>query len=161
MKKLSNLLAALVFVSLVIFISCTTDSGGTDPEDPLETQAALLSGTWTTTANQVLYQGSPSTDGDWANFTLTITNATTSGGDYSTSGVPAGFEDVWDAAGTWTFANSSGTIITRATSNGGNAGPVDITVVAGETSLELSFNNTGTLGRTAGIEGTWKFTMNQ
>ncbi len=156
MKKLSNLLAALVFVSLVIFISCTSDSGTPDPVDPLETQAELLTGTWTTTANQVLYQGSPSTDGDWSNFTLTISNATTAGGSYATGGVPAGFEDVW-GSGTWTFANDQGTVVTRS----GTAGNVDITVVVSANSLQLDFNNTGTLGRTNGIEGTWRFTMSK
>ncbi len=157
MKKLSNLLAALVFVSLVIFISCSSDSGGTDPVDPLVTQAELLAGTWTTTANQVNYQGSPPTDSDWSAFTLTI-SGDENGGSYSTEGVPTNFEDVW-ADGTWTFANTSGTKITRDAV--GNAGAIEITVVVSANSLQLDFNNTGTLGRTAGIEGVWRFTMSK
>lgn len=150
MKKLSNLLAALVFVSLVIFIGCSSDSGGTDEVDPLQTQADLLNGSWSATANQVLYAGSPSTDGDWSGFSLTISGATTTGGNYSVAGVPPNFEDVWDPnGGSWTWGNDAGTVINR--------GAVSISVVVSETALELSFDNTGTLGRTAGIEGAWKF----
>ncbi|MEP1094818.1 MAG: hypothetical protein ABJG78_06885 [Cyclobacteriaceae bacterium] len=149
MKKLSNLLAALVFVSLVIFIGCSSDSGGGGDVDPRQTQADLLNGTWTAAANQVFYGGSPSKDGDWSAFTLTITNPTVNGGGYQAGGVPAGFEEVWATQGNWTFANDAGTVINR--------GDVDISVVVSASSLELSFNNTGTLGRTSGIEGTWKF----
>ncbi|MEP5612777.1 MAG: hypothetical protein ABJP45_11035 [Cyclobacteriaceae bacterium] len=150
MKKLSNLLAALVFVSLVIFIGCSSDSGGGGTVDPLQTQADLLNGSWTASANQVFYAGSPSTDGDWSTFSLTISGATTTGGSYTVSGVPAGFEDVWNpAGGSWTWGNTAGTVVDR--------GDVDISVVVSASSLELNFDNTGTLGRTSGIEGAWKF----
>ena len=92
MKKLSNVLAALVFVSLVIFISCTSDSG-TDVVDPKVAQAALLVDVWDAIPAQVVYNtGNP--DVPWDNFSLTISNATTSGGSYSASSTPAGFEDV-------------------------------------------------------------------
>jgi len=152
MKKLSNLLAALVFVSLVIFIGCSSDSGGGGDVDPRQTQADLLNGTWTATANQVLYEGSPSTDGDWSGFTLTITNPTVNGGGYQAAGVPAGFEDVWPSQGNWTFSNDAGTAISR-------DGEVTVSLVVSASTLELTFDIADTSGRTAGIVGDWKFTM--
>ncbi len=158
MKKLSNLLAALVFVSLVIFISCNSSGGDDDPVDPLQTQLDLISGTWTTSTNEVLRGGTPPDDSDWGSFTLTISNGNiTTGGDYSTTNVPAGFEDVWPSQGSWTWQNTQGTIITRGAS--GNAQAVNLTVVAGTNTLQISFNNTGLVGRTSGIEGAWTFNM--
>ena len=91
MKKLSNLLAALVFVSLVIFIGCSSDSGTTpEVEDPQEVQAALLQDTWSVDAANIVYNTGVPTD-DWSAFELSITGASASGGSYSTSGVPSGF----------------------------------------------------------------------
>jgi hypothetical protein len=151
MKKLSNLLAALVFVSLVIFMSCGSDSG-TDPVDPADAQAALLQDSWTVNASQVVYEnGNP--DVDWTGFTLSITGASASGGSYSVSGVPTGFESVWPSCGTWTFNNNNIDELLRCDNI-----VMDVSSVS-ETSLTLTFNVPDTGGRTAGIAGSWSFTF--
>lgn len=151
MKKLSNLLAALVFVSLVIFISCTSDPGATP--DPLADQAALLLGGWTVNASQIGYNGGTSPDGDWSNFSLTISNATADGGSYATSGVPDGFSNVW-ASGSWSFNNDDIDEVLRTPDNI----VMDVSSVT-ETSLTLEFTVVNDGGRTAGIAGDWSFTF--
>lgn len=158
MKKLSNLLAALVFGSLVIFMSC---GGGGDTPAPTaaELQAALLTGgTWSAATTDVTYDGGPS-DADWTGFTLTLTGDAANGGTYSTgSTTPAEFEDVWPASGGWSFANDAGTSILR---TGGNAGDVTMTVSAiTETSLTLTFTVADPSARVSGIyDEPWSFTF--
>lgn len=153
MKKLSNLLAALVFVSLVIFISCSSDS--TDPADPLADQAALLNGAWNVSDVGYISGGLP--DVPWTGFTLTISNATSTGGSYATSNVPDGFSDVWPSSGTWTFdtdASSTGRVITR--SDGVSISISNLT----DNSATLSFD-IATAGRISGIDGDWDFDFTQ
>lgn len=151
MKKLSNLLAALVFVSLVIFISCSSD-GGT-PVDPAVVQAELLSGSWSVNQSQIGYDGGTSPDGDWSSFALSVTaNADGSGGSYSASGVPDGFSNVWANSGTWTFNGTDVDEIVRTPDNL----VLDINSVTA-TSLTLEFTVVDDGGRTAGIAGVWTF----
>ena len=50
MKHLKHLLAALVFVSIIVFTSCGGGKGG-DNIDPAEEQAEKLSATWTLDAS--------------------------------------------------------------------------------------------------------------
>ena len=150
MKKLSNLLAALVFVSLVIFISCSSDSG--TEVDPKDTQAALLQDSWDVNSSQVVYNsGNP--DVTWDGFSLNITNASANGGNYSASGVPTGFEEVWPSSGSWTFNNDNIDELLRS-----DGVVMDISAVT-ETSLTLTFDIPDTGGRTSGIAGTWSFTF--
>ena len=115
MKRVSNLLAALVFASLVIFMSC--GGSGDDPSPSAgEDQANELVGTWTV-SNAPTYGGS--TEGIWTGFTLTISNVSEGsggvwGGDFAVSGIPAGYGQVWGGAendtnvsGSWSFASAS------------------------------------------------------
>ena len=155
MKKLSSLLAALVFVSLVVFISCG-DSGGDDPGtvDPLIEKADFFQNAWTVNASQISYKGNPP-DESWEGFQLTISDATTTGGNYSTgTTVPDGFSTVWPSSGNWTWNNTSGTEILR-------DGSLPITVSnLTINSVTLSFTIPETSGgRTSGIEGAWSFTF--
>ncbi len=151
MKKLTNLLAALVFVSLSIFMSCGKDDGP-GVVDPLVGQAELLQRSWTVNHSDVRYdQGVP--DVSWEGFSLTITNASTEGGSYQTSGVPDGFASVWPATGTWTFNNTTGSEMLR-------DGTVVMSVInLSESTATLAFNIASTGGRTAGIAGAWQFTF--
>lgn len=149
MKKLSNLLAALVFVSLVIFISCSSDPG--TPVDPLQVQAELLSGSWTVNASGIGYNNGTSPDGDWSGFSLSITNATSSGGGFDVSGVPDGFSNVW-SDGSWTYNNDQIDELLRSPDNL----IIDVTAVT-ENSLTLEFTVVNDGGRTAGIAGDWSF----
>jgi hypothetical protein len=159
MKKLSNLLAALVFGSLVIFMSC--NKKGSDPvKTAAEIQAALLTaGQWSTATSNVTYDGGPS-DANWTNFKLTFTG-TANGGTYSTGGTtPTDFEDVWPASGNWTFKNDAGTKINR---TGGSAGDIELTVSSvTETSLTITFLVSDPTARVSGIyDETWSFTFSK
>ena len=147
MKRLSNLLAALVFASLVIFMSC--GGGGDDPApDPLIEVAANFSGTWAPTrvddpegVNQL---------STWSDFRLTVTG-TENGGTYSTgTTTPAGFEAVWPASGTWSWGDTTGGSVTR--------GGVTMTTAITATQITLTFEITGA-ARANSINGEWTFVM--
>ena len=153
MKRLSNLLAALVFASLVIFMSC--GGGESDPPiDPLQDEVDNLTvaGGWSAPSNVTTDGGTP--DGDWSSFSLTFTGST-SGGSYSVSNVPDGFGDVW-SSGSWVFGNDSGTVITK-TQNGVET---DMTASISGSQLTLQFDVAEPTARTNGIAGTWVFTFN-
>lgn len=152
MKRLSNLLAALVFASLVIFMSC--GGGGDDPApDPLDEISADLTVTGWATPTTVQTDGGTA-DGDWSNFTINFTG-TKDGGTYTVSGVPTGFSDVW-ANGSWTFGNATGSVITKV--QGGVT--TDMTASISENSLSLEFDVTASSARTNGIAGEWTFVFN-
>ena len=158
MKRLSNLLAALVFASLVIFMSC--GGGGDEPAPTVEELAAqdLLNKTWTVNASSITYDGSVP-DGDWSEFTLSFSGGAT-GGSYTTANVDSsdpGFSDVWPSSGSWEFivANDRVTGIRRTNDN------VEMTGTISESSLTLTFTvpdpNTA---RTTGLyDAPWAFTF--
>lgn len=148
MKRLSNLLAALVFASLVIFMSC--GGGGDDPApDPLIEVAANFSGTWAPTS--VSDPDGVNQLSTWTDFRLTVTG-TESGGTYTTgSTTPPGFEAVWPASGTWSFADTNGQEISR-------DGSLSVTSAITATQITLSFTITGA-GRANSINGDWTFVM--
>jgi hypothetical protein len=151
MKRLSNLLAALVFASLVIFMSC---GGGSEdpPPDPLVEVVANLKGTaWSPSTVQT---DGGAADGDWSGFGINF-SGDIDGGSYTVSGVPDGFSDVW-ANGNWTFKNASGSVITKV--QGGVT--TDMTAAISEGSLSLSFEVAEPSGRTNGIAGNWTFVFN-
>ncbi|MEO9872692.1 hypothetical protein [Ekhidna sp.] len=153
MKRLSNLLAALVFASLVIFMSC--GGGGDDPApDPLADDLANLtvSGGWSNPTTVTTDNGTA--DGVWTTFGISFTG-TVDGGTYTVSNVPDGFSDVW-ADGTWTFGNDNGSVITRV--QGGVT--TDITASIADGSLTLTFDVTESGARTSGISGEWTFVFN-
>ncbi|MEQ8629168.1 hypothetical protein [Ekhidna sp.] len=152
MKQLSNLLAALVFASLVIFMSCGGGGGDDGPSDlEIAVDNLTISGGF---SNPTTVQTDGGTaDGDWSTFGITFTGSV-DGGSYTVSNVPAGFEDVW-ANGTWTI-NDAATVITR------TQGGVDTDIVAsiGEGSLTLEFDVADPTARTSGIAGEWTFVFN-
>ncbi|MEQ6166462.1 hypothetical protein AAOE16_04655 [Ekhidna sp. MALMAid0563] len=152
MKQLSNLLAALVFASLVIFMSCGGGGGDDGPSDlEIAVDNLTISGGF---SNPTTVQtGGGTADGDWSTFGITFTGSV-DGGSYTVSNVPAGFEDVW-ANGTWTI-NDAATVITR------TQGGVDTDIVAsiGEGSLTLEFDVADPTARTSGIAGEWTFVFN-
>ena len=134
MKRLSNLLAALVFASLVIFMSC--GGGGSDPAPSVEELAAedLVGKTWTVDATTITFN-SEVPQGDWDNFTLSFSGDAT-GGTYETDGVPDGFADVWPASGNWSFVlNGAGTSVESILRDG----EVSMSSFISEASLTLTF----------------------
>ena len=148
MKKLSNLLFALSVFALIIFVSCGKDEA--PPPDPLADQAELLGRVWDVTVANITYEGGVP-DGDWTGFSLTISNASATGGNYSTgSTTPQGFSDVWPSSGSWTFNDDNKNEILRSDDI-----LMDVSVTS--SSLQLVFDVPETAGRTAGIAGTWSF----
>ncbi|WP_370086627.1 hypothetical protein [Ekhidna sp.] len=160
MKRLSNLLAALVFASLVIFMSC--GGGGSDPGPSVgETQASLFEGTWNVSGNPT-YDNQ--TEGTWTGFTLTISGIAEGsngvwGGNFTASGIPSGYGEVWGGAsdatsvsGTWAFESAT-SVNTVIRSNDG----VEVTITPSTTSLSTQFTVAST-ARTSGIfDELWVF----
>lgn len=154
MKKLTQLLTALVFGSLMIFISC--GGGGDDGPDEVDGRIEL--------GNNLVsvVSGSPSSvtfDGaardEWDSFSIAFTFDGTSAGTYTVSGVPTndGADAVWgasDATGTWAF-NDDGSVIT-------GSGISDLTPSITANSVSLTFSNDAAGGRAAAFEGAWVFT---
>lgn len=157
MKRLSNLFAALVFASLVVFMSC---GGGDDPPAPTveELAAADLTGkTWTVDASSITYNGNVP-DGNWSSFTLSFSGDAT-GGSYTASGVDtsdSGFSDIWPASGTWSFITSGSNVTGISRSDG-----IDMTGTISGTSLTLTFTVPDpSTGRTAGLyDAPWAFSF--
>lgn len=154
MKRLSNLLAALVFASLVIFMSC---GGGKDDPGPTPEEVAaenLVGKTWSVNASSITFDGNVP-DGDWSSFTLSFSGSA-SGGSYTASGVPTDFEDVWPASGSWEFlTNGSGAV------TGIDRGDVEMTGTIAESSLTLNFTVPDPSGaRTSGLyDAPWAFSF--
>lgn len=162
MKKLSNLLAALVFASLVVFMSC--GGGGDDPgPSDLETAANNLTITsgWSnpTTVNT---DGGAADAGSstWDNFSITFSGGV-EGGSYTVAGVPEGFGDVW-SNGTWVFAqNNDGDLVSSAITKTQNSTPTNVDITVSASSLTMSFSvaatNAARLSETSDIAGSWIF----
>lgn len=148
MKQLSQLLTALVFCSLMIFISCGKKDKN-DPIDPVDEVGEKLVSTWE--MSSVTVDGTARDE--WADFTLTIAyNPADNTGTYTTSGVPtnAGADVVWPSSGTFSLAVGSTTSATR------NDGVV-ITVTVSDTGLDLRFPISGSGDRVSTFDGAWQF----
>ena len=150
MKHLKHLLAALVFVSLIVFTSCGGGKGGDGNPNPAADQAEKLVATWTLAANGAKLE-SQAVDG-WTGFTLTFTGDE-DGGNYSTTNVALNSEAVWPASGTWSFdGDDIGRILRE---NDGVS--INISSVTA-TTLTLAFNiNTAVRG--SSVDGNWTFTF--
>lgn len=154
MKHLKHLLAALVFVSLIIFSNCGGGgSGGNDP-DPTDVQGDKLAQSWTLVANGALVGNPGETQDEWNGFTLDITyESDNKGGNYSTSNSVS--SDVWPSSGTWEFDGNDIGMVLR--SDGVEINVFSLNSTA--TSLTLKFNiSTGSrTGRISSVEGDWTF----
>ncbi|MEO9485335.1 MAG: hypothetical protein ABJG47_17890 [Ekhidna sp.] len=160
MKRLSNLLAALVFASLVIFMSC--GGGGDDPGPSVgETQAGIFEGTWAVSGDPIFGDGP---EADWTGFTLTISGAAEGansvwGGNYSASGIPTGYGEVWggtstetSVSGSWAF--QSATNVSTVIRGGDN---VEIVITPSTSALSMQFT-VASPARTSGIfDEQWTF----
>lgn len=121
MKYLLNILTSVSFLSLTIFIACGGGDGGDDGSSTSarQVQAEKLQGTWaadfSSNENAITFDGQGRAE-DWSGFTLNITNATESGGSFTTSGAPSGDgATIWPSSGSWSFTGDGETVdsITR------------------------------------------------
>ncbi|MFY0601891.1 MAG: hypothetical protein JXR03_19610 [Cyclobacteriaceae bacterium] len=156
MKKFTQLLTALVFGSLMIFISCGPDK----KKDPVEPDARIEIG-----ENFVkVASGAPDevtfdtdTRSEWSTLNLTLTfDSDTFDGTYTVTGVPdnEGSDAVFGAEGTsgsWSFDGTSTSAITL---NG-----IAMTATVTDSKVTLTFNNEPG-NRVAAFEGDWKFVWN-
>jgi len=157
MKRVSNLLAALVFASLVIFMSCGGDDDSSGPTDSEVNAEILNNTTWVVPDGNSVRYGDGVSEGDWENFELTITNATSTGGSYSVSGVPEGYEEIWPGpSGSWTFDDDNGEDITRNDN-------ISIDITVSETQFTLNFLIPDPAGSTSRVSGlydqNWNFSL--
>lgn len=160
MKQFTRILAALVFASLVIFISCKKKKGG-DP-DPLEERAKLFaSATWVPGTINLKNEGERE---EWADFKLTFTNnynAEQGAGQYILEGVPSadGADAVLGANGThtWRFEESNKKVILVDIGNGEEARLFEIAVSTEQIFFQVLVDGSGS--RVAGFEGTWIFNL--
>lgn len=162
MKRLSNLLAALVFASLVIFMSCGGDGDG-DPEltTAQEKSIQLTDGAWTVDAANVRF-GTEISDFDWSGFSVTFNLASTGGtsGSYTsnvgsvtptdTSGGGQDATALWAATGgSWTMGADGNSL----TKDGVTLTISQLT----DTNLTVTFTVTSP-ARTAGVfDAVWTF----
>lgn len=158
MKRITQLLTALVFCSLIIFISC----GGDDDSntDPLDEVGTALEKTWTVTS-ATLDNASRS---EWtdAGFTITVSDfdSKSNSGTISFANIPSydGASDVWGEEGTWTFGSTTSSPYTIVR-------PDDVSMsvtfdAANPTSVTLAFDIESTStssSRVAGFTGSWVF----
>jgi len=154
MKKATQLLTTLVFLSLSIFVSCGGEDAVTPPDVRIA-QGALATGTFS--------ESGVSADGtsreEWDGFSLTMTyDATTFTGGFTATGVPSndGASAVWPASGTWTFGGTAAAPeLNTIVRNDGVR--MDANVSA--TALTLVFNIPEAPART--FDGAWTFSFSK
>ena len=149
MKRVLDLLTALVFISLVVFISCNKGGGGDDGPTPEEEQVAKLVGTWNLVSGGAQLGTTPRTE--WEGLSGVL-SGDVNGGTIAMSGVPSdpGASDVWPSSISWTFGGS----ITEVVRDDG----VTMNVTVTETTLDVRFTITGS-GRIEGFDGAWSFSF--
>lgn len=147
--------AILLIGSLLVFSSCDLGCGCGDPiEGPLqeETDILTLAGGWSKPVS-VLSDTGVTSDG-WSDFAIEFFGRE-SGGHYTVSNVPEGFEDVL-ADGVWHFGNESGTVLIRIQNEVET--PMSVTISSGE--LSMAFDVDDKSGVNEGIGGSWVFVFN-
>jgi len=150
MKRVTDLLTALVFVSLTIFISCNK-GGGDDPGPSAEEeQVAKLVGTWALATDGAVLGSTTRTE--WNGLTGVL-SGNTEGGSIAMSGVPSdtGASDVWPSTITWTFGSSISEIVRN---DGVTMNVQSVT----DTQLIVTFTISDS-GRIEGFDGSWTFTF--
>jgi hypothetical protein len=154
MRKITQLLSALVFCSLIIFASC----GPKDNPDPVvdvriekgnNLKTVVVS--FPTTAQ---FGGVDRTEWSGLKLAFTFDPTNPGGGTYKVTGVPTnpGADDVWGAEGAtvnWTF-DTNGENVTF----GGKTAKATISA----TSVKLEFKVTASGARTSEFAGDWAFT---
>ena len=150
MKRVTDLLTALVFISLTVFISCNKGGGGDDGPTPQEEQVAKLVGTWVLATDGAKL--GTTVRPEWEGLTVVI-SGNADGGTIAVEGIPqdTGASDVWPTNTSWTFGGS----ISELDRVDGIS--MDIQSVT-DTQLIVTFTVSSS-NRVEGFEGSWTFTF--
>ena len=143
MKRVTDLLTALVFISLIVFISCKKGDDGPSGPTPEEETLALLLGTWELESASE----SGTEREEWEGFSITISESS-----ITASGIPNldGASDVWSTNSTWDFGDAP-SIINREDG-------ITMNIAVTETQLTVSnLTISGSSNRISGFSGVWKF----
>lgn len=147
MKKLTQLLTAMVFGSLMIFISCGGGGGddpvAADPVDEIGAELATIAGS----PSAVTFNGEQRDEWDATTFTVTY-DSETNGGTIAVTGEPTleGASDVWSGGGSYTLSDDG----SSASYNGKTI------AITGKT---LTFTVTDPSGKVASFYGSWSFSF--
>lgn len=149
MKRVTDLLTALVFISLVVFISCNRGDDGPDGPTPEEEQATKLRGTWTLVSGGAQLGTTPRTE--WEGLSANL-QGDASGGTIAVTGVPSdpGAEDVWPTNSNWTFGSSIAEVV--------RDDGVTLNVTVTDNTLDVRFTISDS-GRIEGFDGNWSFSF--
>ncbi len=150
MKRVTDLLTALVFISLVVFISCNKGGGGDDGPTPQEEQVAKLVGTWVLATDGAKL--GTTVRPEWEGLTVVI-SGNVDGGTIAVTGIPSdnGASDVWPNSASWTFGGSISEL------NRVDGISMNIQSVT-DTQLIVTFT-VSTSDRVTGFDGSWTFTF--
>ncbi len=152
MKRVTDLLTALVFISLIVFISCNKSDGdgGDDGPTPQEEQVAKLVGSWALATDGA--ELGTTVRPEWNGLTAVL-SGNVDGGTIAVSNVPSdnGASDVWPLETSWTFGSSISEVIR-------NDGVTLNVQAVSATQLIVTFTITGS-SRIAGFDGNWSFTF--
>lgn len=150
MKRVTDLLTALVFISLVVFISCNKGGGGDDGPTPQEEQVAKLVGTWVLATDGAKL--GTTVRPEWEGLTVVI-SGNIDGGTIAVTGIPSdnGASDVWPSSASWTFG---GSISELDRVDGISMNIQSVT----DTQLIVTFT-VSTSDRVTGFDGSWTFTF--
>lgn len=137
---MKNILFYCILISFIF--SCKSVDPDPEPEDPLDTQASLLNGTWfLKDASSAVKDGIIISE--FENLTLTISGGTKNGGSYATTNSID--KDVWPNSGTWEFQNNDKGKILRSDN-------IVVSLSVTQSTLRTSFTVIGGLK-----EGNWIF----
>ncbi|WP_258103326.1 hypothetical protein [Marinoscillum sp. MHG1-6] len=154
MKKITQLLNALVICSLMVFASC----GGDKKNDPGDARITAGENVKVVVANvspiSVTKDGVDRTEWDATKFTFTF-EPSTLGGTFTVTGAPAdtGADAVWASSGSWSFpGESAGTIDL-------DGKTATLSTSASTVSITFDVTGSGTGARAAAFDGEWVFTF--
>ncbi|MCV9389172.1 hypothetical protein [Reichenbachiella ulvae] len=158
MKKYFNFLTAALFIGLTVLSSCGSDDGGGNGEKELD--YSLLNGTYNAIAPITVPSGSSSTADDWADFTITVTGSSATGGSFTTTGGPTdtAFDVVWPAQDSYSIKTAAlpSIVFVRESDGVEMAIEVDANDRIGEISFAVSGSSNA---RTNVVDGSYVFTV--
>ena len=131
------------YIFIIVFLSCNSvDQPDLQVDDPLDIQANLLNGVWILKdETSAVIDGSVVSD--FKNITLSFSNSSKAGGNYSTTNsIDA---NVWPNSGAWEFQNGDRSKLMRSDN-------VVMSISVTQTTLRTSFTVAGGLK-----DGSWVF----